>query len=155
MENPQKFLGIFPRNPRKFPGIFHRKIRWKCQQKFQGISCNPFLGISCIPFQGISCNPFQGISHHLIWGISFHQLQGISLENNLRNCQQNKGNSCEFPEKSSLEPIPGNFLGTIPKILLEISWDIPSIFLSKFTNKDLDPIAVNILTTIYVATSTA
>ena len=43
-ENPRKFLGIFTGNPRKFPGIFHRKIRWKYQQLFRGISCNPFQG---------------------------------------------------------------------------------------------------------------
>ena len=43
-ENPQKFPGIFSGNPRKFPGIFHRKIRWKCQQLFPGISRNPFQG---------------------------------------------------------------------------------------------------------------
>ena len=63
-------------------------------------------------------------------------------------------NSWEFPEKSSLEPIPGNYSQDFSKSFTEISWDILSIFLSKFTNKDLDPIVVNIFTTIYVATPT-
>ena len=43
-ENLWKFPGIFPGNPRKFPEIFHRKIQWKCQQLYPGISRNPFRG---------------------------------------------------------------------------------------------------------------
>ena len=150
----RKFLGIFPRNPRKFPGIFLRKIRWKCRQQFRGIFCNPFLGflgISWIPFRGISRNPFWCISRNPFHGISHNQFQGISLENNLRKCRPNFGkllgisrekffriNSWEFPQ---------NYSKDFPKSFL-------SIFLSKFTNKDLDPKVVNIFTTINVATPT-
>ena len=44
------------------------------------------------------------------------------------NVDQIRGNLCEFPEKSSLEPIPGNFLGTIPKIFPGVSRKYLEIF---------------------------
>ena len=43
-ENLRKFPGIFPGNMQKFSGIFQRKIGRKCQQLYQGISCNQFRG---------------------------------------------------------------------------------------------------------------
>ena len=117
-----------------------------------GISSNPFRAISRNQVQGISCNPFQGNSHNSIQGISCNQFQGISCYQFWRKTRENIdkicGNSWEFPEKSSLEPIPGNFLGIIPKIFSRISWNILSKFLSKFTNQDLGSIIVNTLTTI-------
>ena len=154
----------------EIPRILSRENPVKMSTHFRGISRNPFLGISCNPFRGISRNPFWGISRNPFHGISHNSFRGISHSpiwgiscTNLKeffwriigeNVDQIWGNSWEFPEKSSLEPFTGNFLGTIPKISSEISWDILSIFLSKFTNQDLDPLLVNILTTNYIATPT-
>ena len=112
-KNPRKFQGIFPRNPQKFPGTFHRKIRWKCRQKFRGISRYPFLGISCIPFWGISHNPFWCISRNPFQGISRYQFQVISLENNLRKCRPNLG---KFSGISREKFLINQFLG--------ISWEL-------------------------------
>ena len=81
-------------------------------------------------------------SREFLWRITWENVDQIWV------------NSLEFPEKSSLESIPGNYSQDVPKSFSEISWDILSIFLSKFTNKDLDPKVVNILRTIYVATPT-
>ena len=148
-ENPRKFLGIFPRNSRKFP-----RIRWKCRQKFGVISRTPFLGISCIPlrrisrspfwcisrnpFQGISHNPFWEIAHKSFWGISLNQYQGISLKNNLRKCRPNLGKFLEISREkffiTNSWDFPGNYFQDFLKSFSEISWDILSIFLSKFTN---------------------
>ena len=59
-------------------------------------------------------------------------------------------NLWEFPAKCSSEPIPGNFLDSQDFLRSSsgISWNILSIFLSKFTNQDWGPIVVNIWTTI-------
>ena len=131
-----------------FPGL--------CQNPFWGISRNPFQGISCNPYKGISWNPFWGISHNPIWGISHNQFQEISLENNPRKCWPNLGKFLvisrdKFFRTNSWE-FPGNYSLEFPKSSSEISQDIFSIFLSKFTNQGYGSIVVNILTTIYVAT---
>ena len=136
--------GFKKQNLRIFPGIFHWKIQWKCRQQFRGISCNPFREISHDPFQGIShnqvrgisCNPFWRISHNTIQGISCNQFQGISCYQFCRKTRENV--SWEFPAKSSSESIPGNFLGTIPKIFSRVLQEN----LIKFTNQDIGLIIV-------------
>jgi len=113
-ENLRKFLGILPGNPRKFPGIFQRKIWWKCWQLFRGISCN------------------------LFWGTMFEEFLVTNSAENPKKMLT------KFVEK---EPIPRNFYGSYSQDFLKsssgISWNILSIFLSKFTNQDFDPIVVN------------
>jgi len=139
--NFAEFPGIFPGNPRKFLGIFHRKIQWKCRQLFRGISRNPFQGISCNPFRGNSHNSIQGISCNQFHGISCYQFYRKKLEKMSTKFVEILGN---FQRKV----LQNQFLGTIPKSSSGISWNILSIFLSKFTNQDLGPIIVNNLTTI-------
>ena len=122
--NFAEFPGIFPGNPRKFLGIFHRKIQWKCRQLFRGISRNPFQGISCNPFRGNSHNSIQRISSNQFQQISYYQFCRKTVENVVKIC----GDSWEFPAKSSSEPIPGNFLGTIPKIFSRVPQEYLEIF---------------------------
>ena len=118
--NFQEFLGI----RRKFPGIFHRKIRWKCRQQFRGTSRNQFQGTPHNQVRGISSNPFRGISNNHIQGISCNQFQRLSCYQFCRKPVENVdkicGNSWEFPEKSSSEPIPG------------ISWELFPRFSQEF-----------------------
>ena len=102
------------------------------------------------------------ISHNQIWRIYCNQFQWIYCYHFCRtigeNVDKSCGNSWEFPEKSSSEPIPGNFLGTIPKIFARVPLeylDIFSAYSSKFTDQDLDPIAVNNLKSIYFAPPTS
>ena len=130
----------FVENPRKFPGIFHRKIWWKWQQLFRGISCNPFRGTMSKEFL---------VTHFK------EVLITLSKEFLVTNYKELVvTNSAEKPEKmwTKFVEILGNFqrkvlqnqfLGTIPKSSSGISWNILSIFLSKFTNQDLSPIIVN------------
>ena len=154
-ENPRKFLEIFPGI---FQWKIRRKCRWDLRFSreffgkgslvrnswderftvamvwpgfeifflwlFRGISCNPFQGISCNPFRGISCNSFWGIFCNPFRAISHNQFQGISLENNWRKFRENLGNF----QKQVLEPIPGNFLRTLPKIFQRIPQKYLEIF---------------------------
>ena len=75
---------------------FHRKIRWKCRLKFQGISLYKFRGISHNPIQEISSNQFQGISCYQLWRIG-DQFRRIS--------QEFPGNQSQKPV---IEKFPGN-----------------------------------------------
>ena len=100
-ENPVKMSTAFPRN------------------QVREISCNPFRGNSRNSIQGISCNQFQEIS--------CYQFCRKTRELVGKIC----GNSWEFLAKRFSEPIPGNFLGTIPKIFSRV----PQEYLEIFTNK--------------------
>ena len=102
----ERFFGYHPGNA--FQGISHDQVR--------GISCNPFWGISHNPIQGISCNQFQIISCY-----QFYRKPGENVD---KIC----GNSWDFPEKSSSEPIPGNFQGTIFKIFARFHQEYLDIF---------------------------
>ena len=70
---------------------------------------------------------------------TFVEILGISREKFFRTY------SWEFP---------GNFSQDFLKSSSGISWHILGIFLSIFTNQDLDPIVVYILTTIFIAPHT-
>ena len=135
----RKFPGIFPGNPRKFPGIFHRKIRWNSRIQVRGISCNQFRGISHNSFQGMSCNQFQGISCYQFCRKIGKCRQNLWKFLEISSEKFFRTNSWEFPENYSQD-----FL----KSSSGISWNMLSIFLSKFTNHDLGPIVVNNLTAI-------
>ena len=61
------------------------------------------------------------------------------------------GNSWEFPEKSSLDSFPGNFLETIPKIFSRV----PQAYHDLFSSYSwVDTIVVNNLTTYCIAPPT-
>ena len=105
-ENPVKMSTAFPRNF-SYPILRHQ---------VRGISCNPFRGNSRNSIQGISCNQFQGISCY-----QFCRKTGENVD---KIC----GNSWDFPEKSSSEPIPGNFQGTILKIFARFHQEYLDIF---------------------------
>ena len=130
----------------------------KSWQQFWGIFRNPFQGISYNQVWWISCNPFWGISllskEFLVTNSREFPVTNstkITGENVDKIC----GSSWEFPEKSSSEPIPGNFYSQdFLKSSSGISWHILSIFLSTFTNQDFDPTVVNNLTTIFIAPPT-
>ena len=144
VENPRKFPGIFPGNSRKFQGIFHRKIWWKWQQLFRGISCNPFRGTMSKEFL---------VTHFK------EVLITLSKEFLVTNSREFLvTNSAEKPEKMSTKfvKIFGNFqrkvlqnqfLGNYSQDFLKsswgVSWNILSIHLSKFTNRDLGSTVVN------------
>ena len=107
----------FAENPRKFPEIFHRKFRWKCRQLFRGISRNPFRGTRPEEFLVThSAEILITLSKEFLVTNSREFLVTNTAENVYNIC----GNSWEFPAKSSSEPIPRNFLGTIPKIFSRV-----------------------------------
>ena len=110
---------------------FYRGWRFSCDY-FPGIYQNRFWGISLNTFRGISHNLIWEISHNLIWEISHNQFQGILsypfLTITGENDDQIWRNYLEFLEISSSEPIPGNFLGTIPKIFPGVSQKYLEIF---------------------------
>ena len=106
----------FAENPRKFPGIFHGKIRWKCRQLFREILVTR------------SDEILITLSKEFLVTREFHVT-----------------NSAENPKKMSTKfvEIPGNNSQDFLKSSSGISWNMLSIFLSKFTNQDLGPIIVN------------
>ena len=101
----------FVENPRKFPGIFHRKIRWKCRQLFRGISCNPF----------------QGNSHNskeiLVTNSKAFLVTNSEKNKHWRKCRQNLWKFLGISSEKFFRKIPGNFLGTIPKIFSRVPQD--------------------------------
>ena len=114
---------------RKFPGIFHRKIR----QLFPGISCNPFWRTRSEEFLATNSEEFLVThSEEILITLSKEFLVTNSREFLVTNYAENVGkfceNSWEFPAKSSSEPIPGNFLGTIPKIFSRVPQEYLKLF---------------------------
>ena len=125
----------FAENPRKFQRIFYRKMRWKCWQKFWGISLNSFRGISHSSFRGISLNSFRqislnsfrGISHNPFLGISRNTFQGFFLKFLLlqfwKITCENVDQICggKFFRTNSWE-FPGNYSQDFLKPTSGISW---------------------------------
>ena len=135
VENPRKFPGIFPGNSRKFPGIFHRKIWWKWQQLFRGISCNPFRGTMSKEFL---------VTHFK------EVLITLSKEFLVTNYKEFVvTNSAEKPEKmwTKFVEILGNFQWKVlQNQFLEIYWELFQRFSQEFLRNILKYSWGNLLT---------
>ena len=117
--------GIFPGNPRKFPEIFHRKIQWKCQQLYPGISRNPFRGTRSEEFL---VTHSEEILITLFKEFLVTNTREFLVTDSAEKPEKICGNLWEFPAKCSSEPIPGNFLVTIPKIFSGVPQEYLEIF---------------------------
>ena len=126
-ENLWKFTWIFPGNP-WISGNSQESFTGKSSENVDSYSEEFLVTHSEELGWGFSCNPFWGNSHN---SISCNQLQGISCYQFCRKTGEKVdkiwGNSF-FSEKSSSEPIPGNFLGTIPKIFSRVPQEYLKIF---------------------------
>ena len=135
VENPRKFPGIFPGNSRKFQGIFHRKIWWKWQQLFRGISCNPFRGTMSKEFL---------VTHFK------EVLITLSKEFLVTNYKELVvTNSAEKPEKmwTKFVEILGNFQWKVlQNQFLEIYWELFQRFSQEFLRNILKYSWGNLLT---------
>ena len=130
----------FPGNPRKFRVNLSQENPVKMSTAFP-------WGISQYQFRGTLSEEFL-VTH----SEEIEFLVTNSAQKNWRKCRQNLWkflgiSSKKFFRTNSWE-FPGNYSQDFLQGSTGISWNILSIFLSKFTNQDFGPIVVNNLTTI-------
>ena len=123
--------------------MFHGKILWTCRQKLERSFHWEIPGMNIWPGLEIFLWLIPGnISYPFLRNFS-NQSQEIYPYQFWRKCRPNLGFLGNFQRKFS-EPITGKHSQDFLKSSSGIFWDIISIFLSKFTDQDLDPIVVDL-----------
>ena len=117
-EIPRNFSWESP----EFPRNLSQENPVKIWQLFWGISRNPFRGTRSEEFLETHSKDFLITLSKEFLVTNYRE---FLVANSVDKVY---GNSWEFPAKSSSKPIPGNFLGTIPKIFLRVPLEYLEIF---------------------------